>query len=182
MSTESVDVAVIGAGTGGGVVANELAQSGLRVALFDRGRRFSAADFGHDELADSQAPWNRCGRRFGPDFTEHQTYRPDPGVPARQASLRDGYFSIVGWCVGGGTVSYQGLSWRFHPETFRLKSLYGQIAGSTVEDWPISYDDLETYYERAEYELGVCGEPAATGRAAGNSSCASLSSSSGGMG
>src|ERR1700730_5153151 len=155
MDTESIDVAVIDAGAGGGVVANELAQSGLRVALFDRGRHFSAADFGHDELADSQAPWNRYGRRFGPDFTENQTYRPDPGVPARPVSLRDGYFSIVGWCVGGGTVSYQGLSWRFHPETFRLKSLYGQIAGSTVEDWPISYDDLETYYERAEYELGV---------------------------
>jgi len=163
MSMESVDVAVVGAGAGGGIVANELARSGLRVVLFDRGRHFSAADFNHDELSDSQAPWNRNGRRFGPDFAEIQTYRANPESPGRIVSSRDYDFSIVGWCVGGGTLSYQGLSWRLHPETFRLKSLYGSIPGSTVEDWPISYDDLEPYYEKAEYELGICGEPAATG-------------------
>src|SRR5271157_4523326 len=146
MSKRSVDAIVIGAGAGGGVVANELAQAGLRVALF-RGRNFSAADCDHDELTASQAPWNRNGRRFGPDFAEIQSYRPDPGTAARVVSSRGNYFSIVGWCVGGGTVSYQGLSWRFHPQTFRLKSLYGSIPGSTVEDWPISYDDLEPYYE-----------------------------------
>ncbi len=158
MSEASVDAIVIGAGAGGGIVAAELAQAGLRVALLDRGRNFSAADSDDDELTGSQAPWNRTGQRFGPDFVETQSYRPDPGTASREVSSRDGYFSINGWCVGGGTVSYQGLSWRFHPQTFRLKSLYGAIAGSTVEDWPITYDELEPYYERAEYELGICGE------------------------
>ena len=158
MSPASVDAVVIGAGAGGGIVAAELAQAGLRVALFDRGRNFSAADFDHDELTASQAPWNRNGRRFGPNFAEIQSYRADPGTATREVSSRDGYFSIVGWCVGGGTIPYQGLSWRFHPQTFRLKSLYGPITGSTVEDWPITYDDLEPYYERAEYDLGICGE------------------------
>ena len=47
---------------------------------------------------------------------------------------------------------------RHHPGTLRLKTLYGVPSGSTVENWPISYDDLEPYYEKAEYDLGVCGE------------------------
>ena len=179
MSGASADAIVIGAGAGGGIVAAELAQAGLRVALLDRGRNFSAADSDDDELTGSQAPWNRTGQRFGPDFAETQSYRPDPGTAAREVSSRDGYFSLNGWCVGGGTLSYQGLSWRFHPQTFRLRSLYGSIAGSTVEDWPITYDELEPYYERAEYELGICGEtPPVPGAEKGAPSTASRSQAS----
>src|SRR5579871_5828977 len=158
MSGASVDAIVIGAGAGGGIVAAELTRAGLRVALLDRGRNFSAADSDDNELTGSQASWNRTGQRFGPDFAEIQSYRPDRVSAARQVSSRDGEFSMNGWCVGGGTVSYQGLSWRFHPQTFRLKSLYGSIPGSSVEDWPVTYDELEPYYERAEYELGICGD------------------------
>jgi choline dehydrogenase-like flavoprotein len=149
----------VGAGAGGGIVAKELATAGLRVVLFDRGPNFAASDFGHDELFDSQELWNPRGLRFGPYPGEVQSYRPDPDKPSHVVTPFDGDFSAVARCVGGGTPSYQALSWRFHPGTFRLKSLYGVPAGSTVEDWPISYDDLEPYYEKAEYELGVCGEP-----------------------
>lgn len=165
MSGASVDAIVIGAGAGGGIVAAELARAGLRVSLLDRGRNFSAAaDADDNELTGSQALYNQTGvQRFGPDATEFQTFRGDPGTPASKVCADDYRFSIVGWCVGGGTVSYQGLSWRFHPQTFRLKSLYGPIAGSTVEDWPITYDDLEPYYEKAEYELGICGEASPVG-------------------
>jgi len=162
MSGASVDAIVIGAGAGGGIVAAELARAGLRVSLLDRGRNFSAAADADDN--GSQALYNQTGvQRFGPDATEFQTFRGDPGTPASKVCADDYRFSIVGWCVGGGTVSYQGLSWRFHPQTFRLKSLYGPIAGSTVEDWPITYDDLEPYYEKAEYELGICGEASPVG-------------------
>ena len=164
MSGASVDAIVIGAGAGGGIVAAELAQAGLRVALLDRGRNFTVADADDNELTGSHALYNQTGvQRFGPDATEFQTFRGDPGTPASKVYADDYRFSLVGWCVGGGTVSYQGLSWRFHPQTFRLKSLYGSIPGSTVEDWPITYDDLEPYYEKAEYELGICGEASPVG-------------------
>jgi choline dehydrogenase-like flavoprotein len=159
MSVERFDAAIIGAGAGGGVAAKELAVAGLRVVLFDRGRHFEAADFGHDELADSQESWNRHGLRFGPGPTEVRTYRSDPDKPAHVVTPRDYEFSSLAWCVGGGTLSYQALAWRFHPGTFRLKSLYGPILGSSVEDYPITYEELEPCYAKAEYELGVCGEP-----------------------
>ncbi|MGO8736823.1 MAG: GMC family oxidoreductase [Terriglobia bacterium] len=155
---EQVDAVVVGAGASGGIVAKELATAGLRVVLFDRGPRLSASDYGHDELADSQYLWNRNGLRFGPPKSEARTYRSDPGLPAHRVTPRDDGFSTLAWCVGGGTLSYQAMSWRFHPGTFRLKTLYGVPPGSALEDWPITYDDLEPYYEKAEYELGVCGE------------------------
>ena len=44
------------------------------------------------------------------------------------------------------------------PQDFRMRSLYGAIEGSTLEDWPITYDELEPYYEQAEYEIGVSGD------------------------
>jgi choline dehydrogenase-like flavoprotein len=50
------------------------------------------------------------------------------------------------------------MAWRFMPEDFRLKSVYGAVEGSTLEDWPITYDDLEPYYTRAEWEIGVSGD------------------------
>jgi choline dehydrogenase-like flavoprotein len=158
MAAKEADAVVIGAGAGGGVVAKELAQSGLRVVLFDRGLQFTAVDFGHDELFDSQEIWNPHGLRFGPGPTEVRTYRPDGQTPARLVTPFDWEFSSLAWCVGGGTVSYQALAWRFHPGTFRLKTLYGVPPESTVEDWPLTYDELEPYYEKAEYELGVCGD------------------------
>jgi len=159
MAVEEFDAVVIGAGAGGGVVAKELATAGLRVVLFDRGQYFAASDFGHDELADSQEPWNRKGLRFGPGPKEVRTYRPDPDKPARIVTPRDWEFSALAACVGGGTLSYQALAWRFHPGTFRLRSLCGAIPKSTVEDYPLTYEELEPYYTKAEYELGVCGEP-----------------------
>jgi len=55
---EQVDAVVVGAGAGGGIVAKELAVAGLRVMLLDRGPSFTASDFGHDELFDSQECWN----------------------------------------------------------------------------------------------------------------------------
>ncbi len=158
MAREQADAIVIGAGAGGGVMAKVLATAGLRVVLFERGKQFANADFGHDELSDSQEPWNPRGLRFGPGNSEVRTYRSDPWFPARRVTPRDYEFSSVAWCVGGGTLSYQALAWRFHPGTFRLKSLYGAPEKSTVDDWPINYEDLEPYYDRAEYELGVCGE------------------------
>ena len=67
--------------------------------------------------------------------------------------------------VGGTTLHYFARSWRLHPWDFKVVSettrRYGAARlpnGSTVEDWPVGYDELESYYERAEYEVGVSGK------------------------
>ena len=67
--------------------------------------------------------------------------------------------------AGGGTVHYGAVSWRFHEDDFRARSQtierYGASAipaDSSLADWPLSYADLEPYYDRAEYELGVSGK------------------------
>ena len=67
--------------------------------------------------------------------------------------------------AGGGTVHYGALSWRIHEDDFRVRShtieRYGASAipaDSSLVDWPLSYADLEPFYDRAEYELGVSGK------------------------
>jgi choline dehydrogenase-like flavoprotein len=70
----------------------------------------------------------------------------------------DGSYSNNAACVGGGTFSYGAMAWRFMEQDFRMRSTYGAVDGSTLEDWPIRYADLEPYYEKAEWELGVSGD------------------------
>ena len=53
------------------------------------------------------------------------------------------------------------MAWRFFPEDFEMARVYGNPAGATLADWPIGYDELEPYYTRAEWELGVAGEEGA---------------------
>ncbi len=60
--------------------------------------------------------------------------------------------------LGGGTRVWQGMSWRFLAEDFRMASTYGVPEHSTLVDWPFSYDELDPYYERVEWELGVAGD------------------------
>src|SRR5690606_3119666 len=67
--------------------------------------------------------------------------------------------------VGGTTIHYHAQSWRLNPWDFRIRSSvterYGASYipdGTTLEDWPISYEDLEPYYDLVEYEVGVSGK------------------------
>jgi choline dehydrogenase-like flavoprotein len=50
------------------------------------------------------------------------------------------------------------MAWRYMEKDFRMRSTYGAVEGSTLEDWPIEYSDLEPYYEKAEWEMGVSGD------------------------
>ena len=59
--------------------------------------------------------------------------------------------------VGGGTVHWQGWLPRFTESDFRLRSIVGDIPGTTLVDWPISYADLEPYYTEVEWAFGVSG-------------------------
>ena len=59
--------------------------------------------------------------------------------------------------MGGGSVHFTANYWRFHESDFQERSLFGEVAGTGFADWPIAYADLEPYYTKAEYDLGISG-------------------------
>ena len=63
--------------------------------------------------------------------------------------------------VGGGTVHWQGWLPRFTENDFRLRSIVGDVPGATLADWPITYDELEPYYNKVEWAFGVSGRAGA---------------------
>jgi choline dehydrogenase-like flavoprotein len=156
MALREVDVVVIGAGAGGGIAAKELATSGLRVVLLERGRWYTAADCRKDDLRNQRT--TALGNGTGPDDDGHPRVLVEPGGAQRIILPSQPGYSNNAACVGGGTLTYGAMAWRFHPLDFRMRSHYGAPPGSTLDDWPISYDDLEPFYEKAEWEIGVSGD------------------------
>ena len=156
MATEKTDVVIVGVGGAGGILAAELGRAGMRVIGLERGPRLKTADFKpHDELR----------------YFQRQDLRPDvkrqPVTWRTNANARANPLPVLnyGAQAGGGTVHYGALSWRFHEDDFRARSntiqRYGASAipeDSSLIDWPLTYADLEPFYDRAEYELGVSGK------------------------
>src|ERR1700686_178344 len=156
MATEKTDVVIVGVGAAGGVLAAELGKAGIRVIGLERGPRLATKDFSpQDELRYFQRQDLRPDPKRQPI-----TWRPNANTRATPLSPLN-----YGNQVGGGTVHYGAVSWRFHEDDFRARSQtierYGASAtpsDSSLTDWPLTYADLEPFYDRAEYELGVSGK------------------------
>jgi choline dehydrogenase-like flavoprotein len=151
-----VNAVVVGSGAGGGVVACQLAEAGLTVVLLERGRWHSPFEERKDDLVNQRNA--SLGVAYGPDEEKNPRVFVDLDGRRRIVRPREGAYSANAGCVGGGTFSYGGQAWRFMPQDFRMRSTYGAVPGSTLEDWPIDYDELEPYYEKAEDEIGVSGD------------------------
>jgi choline dehydrogenase-like flavoprotein len=136
-------VVVIGSGAGGGTLSNELVQKGVKVVLLEAGGRHEIEDFVNDEWTSfSNISWldkrTTSGTwRVAKDFS---------GLPA-----------WIVKAVGGSTVHWAGASLRFQEHEFKVKSTYGDIPGANLLDWPISLQEMEPYYDRAEDKMGVTG-------------------------
>ena len=157
---KSVNAVIVGAGAAGGIVAKELATAGLSVVLLERGPWYTPHDCRKDDLRNQRT--TVLGNAFGPDDDGNPRVVVDGKGTANQVLPSEGGYSNNAACVGGGTLSYGAQAWRYMPQDFRMRSTYGAPQGSSLEDWPISYDDLEPFYEKAEYEIGISGNYSGT--------------------
>jgi choline dehydrogenase-like flavoprotein len=151
---EEFDVCVIGTGAGGGVMIQELTAAGFRVVALQRGPFYKPSDFNDDELRTVIRD-----EVFSPDQVE--TYRYDDKSPTET-----GKFNYTADCVGGTMTHWAAWSWRFLPDDFKVLSTEGPVAGASLADWPVTYDEMEPFYERAEWDFGVSGD--ATGNPFGS--------------
>jgi choline dehydrogenase-like flavoprotein len=147
---ETVDFIVVGSGAAGGVVARELAQAGFEVLVLEQGPRFTAADFKHDELDH----WFNNALLNSPEKSP-QTFRRTAQDKAER--VRDFPSLWYARMVGGSSNHFTANYWRFHAVDFNERSLLGAIPGTSFADWPIDYAELEPYYTKVEWEVGVSG-------------------------
>jgi len=159
------DVIVIGAGAGGGAIAAELAERGSHVLLLDRAQPASSSELRGNHLQGKRTALYDV--QVGPHAGNPRVIERDDGttvvLPGEGDAMAYGLNAMV---LGGGTRVWQGMSWRFWEQDFRMASTYGTPEASTLADWPFDYAELEPYYERAEWELGVAGDAhSAVGRA-----------------
>ncbi|MDQ3694841.1 MAG: GMC family oxidoreductase [Chloroflexota bacterium] len=148
---EPVDVCIIGAGASGATAAKVLTESGLRVVLLERGLWRKPESFGGDELANVH--------RFNlwPDpLLNPRTVRASADEAAKVEP-----FCPVPQMVGGGTAHWTGWVLRMTENEFRPHTIYGDVPGANLADWPITYHELEPYYDKVEWAFGVSGEAGA---------------------
>ena len=139
--TDDSVVVVIGSGAGGGTLANELCQKGIKVVVLEAGAMQSPASFINDE-------WKSFGQLAWLDGrTTSGTWRV--------AKDFAGWPAWICKTVGGSTTHWAGASLRFQEHEFRVKTHYGDIKGASLMDWPITLKDMEPWYARAEDKMGV---------------------------
>jgi choline dehydrogenase-like flavoprotein len=145
--TQEVDFVVVGAGAAGGILAKELSTAGFDVVVLEQGPWRRSQDFGHDEVAHFF-----LSELVGSATDFPQTFRASPNeVAERQQAL------LYARGVGGSSVHFTANFWRFRPVDFRERSLLGPIGGTTFADWPITYEEMEPYYTKVDWEIGVSG-------------------------
>jgi choline dehydrogenase-like flavoprotein len=151
------DAVVIGSGAGGGVAAAGLAEAGRRVLVVEAGSWPSIDHLSHDQLRNPRSDWG-VAPLSGPR-NEGNPRVADAHDGRSRLSLRpsDAAWGNNASTAGGGTRVYGAQAWRFGELDFRMASTYGVPEGSSLADWPITYDDLAPFYERAEWEVGVSG-------------------------
>ena len=149
---EAVDFVIIGSGSAGGILAKELSTAGFDVVVLEQGPYRKASDFSHDEFS----VFFQSELRGGGQEVHAQTFRRNenevatmpPSPPARYARG-----------VGGSSVHFTANFWRFRQSDFKERSLLGPISGTNFADWPITYEELEPYYTKVDWEIGLSGAP-----------------------
>jgi choline dehydrogenase-like flavoprotein len=149
-----VDVVIVGSGAAGGIMAKELSAAGLSVVVLEQGPYLKPQDFRHDELG-----YFMNGELYGSLTDFPQTFRKTEQEEAQvvgAGELPPAWYARI---VGGSSVHFTANFWRFHEIDFIERSRLGPISGTGFADWPITYAELEPYYAKVDWEIGVSGAP-----------------------
>ena len=155
---QKTDVVVIGLGAAGGVAVLPLARAGLKVVGLEAGGWFQPKDHLPDEIRNNVRNWPHAVQKANREVPTAPNGPNGPALP------RPAYHAMMNG-VGGTSLHYWAQSWRLNAWDFKVCSetlrRYGPSAipaGSTVEDWPLFYEELESYYDKVEYAIGVSGK------------------------
>ena len=146
---DEVDFVIVGSGAAGGVVAKELSTAGFRVVVLEQGPWRTEREFVHDEIKiyDQSALSNNW------ELSPNTFRKTTKDKAQKQPSL------IYARGVGGTSVHFSANFWRFREIDFQEASVKGTLAGTGFADWPITYQDLEPYYTKVDWEIGIAGAP-----------------------
>ncbi|MEX2132094.1 MAG: GMC family oxidoreductase, partial [Pseudohongiellaceae bacterium] len=152
----ATDVVVIGLGAAGGVAVLPLCESGLKVIGIEAGGWLTNRDFAPDEIRNNYRNWPQSSQKCATEAPTVRAYENTTAVQGGHPMMN---------AVGGTTMHYWAQSWRLNPWDFQVVSetvrRYGRNrlpSDTTVEDWPFGYAELEPFYDKVEYVVGVSGK------------------------
>lgn len=155
------DVVIVGLGWAGSVMAEELTRAGLNVVAIERGAwRDTSTDF-PPAVDPDELRWTTRRELLQPMSVETTTFRNHVGQQA--APVRSWSAFQYGWNVGGAGAHWAGMSWRFSPWDFevatRTRERYGssKMQGLQLQDWGVTYEEMEPFYDRFERIAGTSG-------------------------
>jgi gluconate 2-dehydrogenase alpha chain len=157
------DVVLVGFGWTAAMLGQELTEAGLQVLAIERGGwRDTSTDFAVTFAQDELRYYWRHDL-FQETARETLTFRNSPDETA--LPMRHLGSFLPGSGVGGAGIHWNGQNWRFLPSDFVARShnieRYGAVAlpeDMTIQDWGVSYDELEPYYDKFEYLCGISGK------------------------
>ncbi len=157
-----VDVVLVGFGWTAAIMGQELTDAGLKVLALERGKfRQTVPDFATTHVQDElrYAVRHELFERPARETLSFRNSMDQTALPMRHLGS---FFPAAG--VGGAGVHWNGQTWRFLPTDFTIRShteqRYGKNfipADMTIQDWGVTYDELEPYYDRFEYLCGISG-------------------------
>jgi gluconate 2-dehydrogenase alpha chain len=157
-----VDVVLVGFGWTASIIAQELTEAGANVLALERGGwRDTVPDFSVTHIQDEL---RYAVRKQIFEETQRSTlaFRNRPGQLALPMRDLGSFLPAAG--VGGAGVHWNGQNWRFLPTDFMLRThneqRYGKKAipdDMTIQDWGVTYEQLEPYYDKWEYLCGISG-------------------------
>ena len=147
------DVCVIGSGAGAGPIIYELSQKGLKVCVLEKGDIYTEKDFSKDEMVVRKSIYT-------PNLKDeyHTIEEFINGSWQKFPTYETGWNFWNGSLLGGSSNFMSGYFHRLKPNDFKLASSYEVPKDSNIVDWPISYDDMEKYYEKVERVVGISGK------------------------
>ena len=157
------DAVIIGLGWAGSLMAEELTRAGLNVVAIERGPWEQTQTNFSPAIAADELRYGVRREILKPPRVETLTFRNDSSQKALPA--RDWNAFQMGFSVGGAGKHWAANAWRFNPSDFematRLRDRYHNMKladGLIVQDWGVSYAELEPFYDRVEKIAGISGK------------------------